>query len=77
MIQITQQRAKCIGCNYCMELAPERWRMNKKDGKSVLLGANNKKGFYTVEVHDMEYEENKAAAKACPVRIIHVKELNH
>jgi ferredoxin len=76
MIQITQQRAKCIGCNYCVELAPERWRMNKKDGKSVLLGAINKKGFHTVEVHNMEYKVNKAASKYCPVRIIHVKILN-
>jgi ferredoxin len=76
MIQITQQRAKCIGCNYCVEIAPERWRMNKKDGKSVLLESNNKKGFHTVEVHDMEYEANEAAARACPVRIIHLKILN-
>lgn len=76
MIQITQQRAKCIGCNYCVEIAPDRWRMNKKDGKSVLLEANDKKGFHTVEVHDMEYELNEAAARACPVKIIHVKILN-
>ncbi|MBT6808226.1 MAG: 4Fe-4S ferredoxin [Flavobacteriales bacterium] len=50
--------------------------MNKKDGKSVLLESNNKKGFHTVEVHDMEYEANEAAARACPVRIIHLKILN-
>ncbi len=43
MIQITYQRGKCIGCNYCIELAPERWKMNKKDGRSLLLGAKNKK----------------------------------
>ncbi len=45
MIQITYQRGKCIGCNYCIELAPERWRMNKKDGRSLLLGAKIKKDF--------------------------------
>jgi len=76
MIQITQHRAKCIGCNYCVEIAPNRWRMNKKDGKSVLLEAKEKKGFFTVELHDMEYEENEAAARACPVRIINVKILD-
>lgn len=75
MIQITQQRDKCIGCNYCVELAPERWRMSKKDGKSVLLEATNKKGFHTVDVHSSELSENKAAAQACPVKIIHIKEL--
>ena len=24
MIQIVYHRKKCIGCNYCIELAPER-----------------------------------------------------
>lgn len=76
MIQITHQREKCIGCNYCVEIAPERWRMNKKDGKSVLLEAINKKGFHTVNVHNTEYDANEAAAKACPVRIIHIKKLS-
>ncbi len=75
MIQITQQRDKCIGCNYCVELAPERWRMSKKDGKSVLLEAQNKKGFHTITVHEMELAENKAAADACPVKIIRIKTL--
>jgi len=36
MIQIVYQRKKCIGCNYCIELAPDRWMMNKKDGKKLL-----------------------------------------
>ena len=76
MIQITYQRGKCIGCNYCIELAPERWRMNKKDGRSLLLGAKNKKGFYTVKVDDIEYEVNKASAKACPMKIIRINKLN-
>ncbi|HJO77222.1 MAG TPA: ferredoxin [Pelagibacteraceae bacterium] len=76
MIQITYQRKKCIGCNYCIELAPERWRMNKKDGRSLLLGAKNKKGFYTVKVDDIEYEPNKASAKVCPMKIIRIYKLN-
>jgi|TARA_B100001964_G_scaffold204839_1_gene234849 ferredoxin len=76
MIQITYQRGKCIGCNYCIELAPERWKMNKKDGRSLLLGAKNKRGFYTVKVDDIEYEANKASAKVCPMKIIHINKLN-
>ena len=75
LIQITQQRHKCIGCNYCVELAPERWRMFKKDGKSILLEARNKKGFHTVSVHEMQLVENQAAANACPVKIIQIKKL--
>ena len=68
MIIITYQRAKCIGCNYCCELAPERWRMSKKDGKSVLIGSKPKKGMYTAKVGTHEWEANQKAAEACPVK---------
>ncbi|MCX2742683.1 ferredoxin [Mangrovivirga sp. M17] len=73
MVTIIQQRNKCIGCNYCVELAPERWRMSKKDGKSVLLGGVNKKGFWNVKVNEDELEVNVRAAEACPVNIIQVR----
>lgn len=73
MVIITHQRDKCIGCNYCVELAYQRWRMSKKDGKASLLGAENKKGFHTVRVDDAEFDDNERAAKACPVNIIQVK----
>jgi len=74
LITIIQQRAKCIGCNYCVELAPQRWRMSRKDGKSVLLEAKDKKGFWSVKVREDELESNVLAAKACPVNIIQVIE---
>lgn len=75
MIIITLQRDKCIGCNYCVELAPARFRMSKKDGKSVLLHATDKKGFFTLREPGHElYDEIEKAAKACPVKIISVKE---
>ena len=76
MIQIVYHRKKCIGCNYCIELAPDRWAMNKKDGKSLLLGSRSKKGFFTTEVHDDEYKVNNLIAKVCPVKIIHINKLN-
>lgn len=75
MVIITLQRNKCIGCNYCVEFAYDRWRMSKKDGKSNLLGATEKGGFFTVRVDDEEYEANDKAAKACPVKIIKVKKI--
>lgn len=71
MIIITLQRSKCIGCNYCEELAPEFFRMSRKDGKSTLLHAKEKKGFHTVRTPFAHAEEPlEAAAKACPVKII-------
>ena len=74
MVIITLQRDKCIGCNYCEEFAPEYFRMSKKDGKSVLLKSQDKKGFYTLKTPQYEaYEPCEKAAKACPVKIISVK----
>jgi ferredoxin len=73
MVVITLQRAKCIGCNYCCEIAPDRWTMSLKDGKTVLLESEEKRGFFTVKTGDFEYENNKLAEKSCPVNIIHVK----
>ncbi len=73
MVIISHQREKCIGCNYCVELAFNHWRMSKKDGKATLLGGVNKKGFYTSRVDNSEFDENKRAAEACPVNIIQVK----
>ena len=72
-VTVIQQRQKCIGCNYCVEQAPDRWRMSKKDGKSVLLGAVDKKGFWSVKVPFSEKEANENAAKVCPVHIIQVR----
>lgn len=72
-ITVTQVRERCIGCNYCVEYAPERWRMSKKDGKSVLLGAKEKKGFHSVRIGPEELEENLKAAEVCPVNIIKVQ----
>ncbi|NCO64783.1 MAG: ferredoxin [Flavobacteriales bacterium] len=74
MVVITLQRNKCIGCNYCVELAPKQFQMSKKDGKSVLLHAQDKKGFFTLKSNEnsiLEACEN--ASKACPVKIISVK----
>ena len=76
MVIITLQRDKCIGCNYCYELAPERYRMSKKDGKSVLIKSIDKKGFHTLKDPDHSVADNcDRAAKACPVNIISVKEI--
>lgn len=76
MVVITLQRNKCIGCNYCVELAPVQFQMSKKDGKTVLLHSIEKKGFFTLKSNDeLIYEECDNAAKACPVKIISVKQV--
>ncbi|MBE7629353.1 ferredoxin [Tenacibaculum piscium] len=75
MVIITLQRNKCIGCNYCVEVAPAQFQMSKKDGKSVLLYATEKKGFFTLKTpDDTIFEASLEAKKACPVKIIEVKQ---
>ncbi|MDO5509611.1 MAG: ferredoxin [Weeksellaceae bacterium] len=74
MVIITLQRNKCIGCNYCVEFAPSHFRMSKKDGKSVLLHSEDKKGFHTrKDPRPENFEAFEKAAEACPVNIISVK----
>ena len=74
MVVVTLQREKCIGCNYCVEMAPAQFQMSKKDGKTVLLNATNSKGFYTTKTNNYSILENcELAEKACPVNIISVK----
>ncbi|MFY7758907.1 ferredoxin [Flavobacterium stagni] len=75
MVIITLQRDKCIGCNYCVEMAPTLFQMSKKDGKSVLLKSVNTKGFHTLKSPDHTLAEpGELAEKACPVHIISMKE---
>jgi ferredoxin len=71
---ITQLRRNCIGCNACVEAAPTRWAMSRKDGKCTLVGATEKKGFYTVRVSNTEREDTLRAARNCPVKIIQVSD---
>ncbi len=76
MVIVTLQRKKCIGCNYCVEMAPGQFQMSKKDGKSVLLKSIDKKGFHTIKSHDMAIlHPCEEAAEACPVNIITVKNI--
>ena len=73
MVRIIFQRAKCIGCGSCVEVAPDRWKMNNLDGKSILIDAKGKKGFFTIELTDDEYQENKEAESICPMHIIRIE----
>jgi ferredoxin len=72
MIRIVQYRDKCIGCYACVEAAPDRWRISRKDGKSVLIGGIAKKSTFSVQVSEIELPENRQAADNCPVNIIRI-----
>ncbi len=74
MVIITLQRQKCIGCNYCVEVAPEQFQMSQKDGKTNLINAYERKGFFTLKEPNNEiFEQVQKAADLCPAKIISVK----
>lgn len=73
MVKIVQLRHKCIGCNACVEAAPEEWVISGNDGKAYLKKSTVKGKYYILEVEDWKYDENKLAADNCPVNIINVK----
>ncbi len=73
MVRILYHRIKCIGCNGCVEAAPDRWRVSKKDGRSNLIEGTEKRGMYKAYVSIDEFEQNKLAAANCPVKIIRVE----
>lgn len=73
MIRIIHLREKCIGCNACAELAPDRWKMSRKDGKAVLVDGVESNGIYMTLVGDDELKKNQLAAKMCPTNIIKVE----
>jgi len=75
VIIITYQRSKCIGCNYCVELDYEHWRLSKKDGKCNLIGSTEKKGFHTLKIHSGNIHLHGKVSKSCPVGIIKVKKV--
>lgn len=73
MIVVSLQRKKCIGCNYCEEVARNFFKMSKKDGKSTLLNSEEKKGFYSIKIVNNKDEDIlKKVAEICPTKIITV-----
>lgn len=73
MPNVVHYREKCIGCNACVELAPEFWEMDEKDGKSNLKKAEKKRECFVLKINEMDKEINELAAEYCPVNIIKVQ----
>ena len=75
MIRITHHRGKCIGCNYCVEVAPNTRSIDETDGKAILKGAKQKKEFFHLTTGNDEYNDNIEAKNLCPVKIIKVERI--
>ena len=73
MASVKHFRAKCTGCNYCVELAPAFWDMNDTDGKSDLVGAIEKKGVFFLEIQDYELDLIQECVELCPAKAIKIE----
>ena len=72
-MKLVHYRKKCIGCNSCVEHAPEFWSISEKDGKADLHGSDNRKDVFVRTLDDINLEENEKAARDCPVSIIKIE----
>ena len=72
MAKILYYRDKCIGCNACVELAPQFWRISGEDGRSDLIESRNVKGVFVRSVEIVDIEEVKRTSSNCPVNIIKI-----
>jgi len=71
MHKVIHYREKCIGCGICFELQPETWRMSRRDGKAVLIGATVKRNVHVGVCHD-PLVVLKYVVESCPVKVIHL-----
>lgn len=70
---IIHHRKKCIGCHYCVDVAPDFFYMNEQDGKASLIDSVEKKGIFTVKVLPQLADSVKQAQSVCPMKIIDVR----
>jgi len=70
MFKILHYRDRCLGCAYCIEVAPSLFAVNEKDGKVDLINSSTKNGVQSVSVNDYFETEAKEAAELCPAKII-------
>ena len=72
MPKLIHYRQRCIGCNACVEIDYEHWRMSKKDGKATLVKGIEKKGVFQLEIGYEDVEVSERVIKACPVNVIQI-----
>jgi ferredoxin len=70
MLKIKHRQRECIGCDSCIELAPDYFEMNQ-DGEATLLHKIGQNGpWIQGEGFVSDVEALDEAAAACPVQII-------
>ena len=70
--KVVYEREGCIGAAACSAIAPARWSLDDEN-KAVLKGSKEtSKQVFELEIGEEELEEQLAAARSCPVNVIHI-----
>ena len=75
--KVVYDRSDCIGVLTCSAFYPQRWAIGK-DNKADLVGGsedNQKLGTWVLEFDEGELERFKESAEVCPVKVIHIFDL--
>lgn len=72
--KIVHFRKNCIGCNSCVNIAPQSWLMDEEEGKVRVVGGKQKGDLFVAEAFDCDLEQNIQAAEACPMKIIQINQ---
>ena len=73
MTKVRLYRTKCIGCNYCVELAPAYWEMNESDGKVDLLNSDGQNSVFEVIITSDDIDIMNDCVSVCPTKAIRVE----
>lgn len=73
MVRIQFYRTQCIGCYYCNEVAPQRWKMDEEDGLATLVDAEDNGHCHQLITTDDEYNEQLEVEYNCPSGAIRVE----
>ncbi len=70
MNKIIHQENRCIGCAYCIEIAPFFWEMNPNTGKCDLIGGTVQKNQKVLEIFDEDIAIVEKTIAICPTNCI-------
>lgn len=74
MGKMIYNRERCIGCAYCVEIAPGFWKMNEEDGKCDLIGSLNRNDAFVLDVFADEMDIHKEVVEICPGKCMRLEE---
>jgi len=73
-IEVKLLRYKCIGCMYCISIAPEIFSISPQDGKVTEVGEENIDIDITTFIAPLDYRTPlEQSVNICPVKAIVIK----